>query len=240
MLKGKAEEVELPDGIDKVDIIISEWMGYCLFYESMLKTVLFCRDKWLKPEGLMFPDKASLHVCAIEDREYKHEKYDFWNNVYGFDMNCIREIAITEPLVDTVDPKMVVSTSALVKEIDLREMSVDDLTFRAPFHLPVLRDDYVNAFVTFFNVEFSACHKFVGFSTCKSACFVSLSHDFFYYKIYLNYFFLIYLSARLSIHPLEADRFLHRGEHAGEKRRRHLRHVLMCAKQSKRSEFFFF
>lgn len=29
--------------MDKVDIIISEWMGYFLFYESMLDTVLFAR-----------------------------------------------------------------------------------------------------------------------------------------------------------------------------------------------------
>ena len=41
------EEVELPDGVEKVDIIISEWMGYCLFYESMLNTVIYARDKWL-------------------------------------------------------------------------------------------------------------------------------------------------------------------------------------------------
>lgn len=41
------EEVTLPDGIEKVDIIISEWMGYCLFYESMLNTVLYARDRWL-------------------------------------------------------------------------------------------------------------------------------------------------------------------------------------------------
>lgn len=27
IVKGKVEEVELPDGIEKVDIIISEWMG---------------------------------------------------------------------------------------------------------------------------------------------------------------------------------------------------------------------
>lgn len=47
LVKGKVEEVELPDGIEKVDIIISEWMGYCLFYESMLNTVIFARDKWL-------------------------------------------------------------------------------------------------------------------------------------------------------------------------------------------------
>ena len=45
LIKGKVEEVELP--VEKVDIILSEWMGYCLFYESMLNTVLYARDKWL-------------------------------------------------------------------------------------------------------------------------------------------------------------------------------------------------
>lgn len=45
IIKGKVEETELP--VDQVDIIISEWMGYCLFYESMLNTVIYARDKWL-------------------------------------------------------------------------------------------------------------------------------------------------------------------------------------------------
>ena len=70
IIRGKVEEISLPEGIDKVqfslspknvltgglvshtcnlqvDIIISEWMGYCLFYESMLDTVLYARDKVL-------------------------------------------------------------------------------------------------------------------------------------------------------------------------------------------------
>jgi protein arginine N-methyltransferase 1 len=33
LVKGKMEEVKLP--VEKVDIIISEWMGYCLLYETM-------------------------------------------------------------------------------------------------------------------------------------------------------------------------------------------------------------
>lgn len=45
LIKGKVEEVTLP--VDKVDIIISEWMGYFLLYESMLDTVIYARDKWL-------------------------------------------------------------------------------------------------------------------------------------------------------------------------------------------------
>ena len=72
LVKGKLEEAELP--IQQFDIIISEWMGYFLLYESMLDTVLLARDKYLKPVGLMFPDNASLYICAIEDQDYKEEK----------------------------------------------------------------------------------------------------------------------------------------------------------------------
>ena len=35
----------------QVDIIISEWMGYFLLFESMLDSVLFARAKYLKPDG---------------------------------------------------------------------------------------------------------------------------------------------------------------------------------------------
>jgi type I protein arginine methyltransferase len=115
LIRGKVEEITLPEGIEKVDIIISEWMGYCLFYESMLNTVLFARDKWLAPGGLMFPDKASLHICAIEDRDYKEEKVNWWKDVYGFDMSCISNIALTEPLVDIVDSKQISTNSFLIK-----------------------------------------------------------------------------------------------------------------------------
>lgn len=38
-----------------------------------------------------------------------------WENVYGFDMSCIRNVAIKEPLVDVVDPKQMVTNACLLK-----------------------------------------------------------------------------------------------------------------------------
>jgi protein arginine N-methyltransferase 1 len=72
LLQGKMEEVVLP--FPKVDIIISEWMGYFLLYVSMLDTVLYARDKYLVKDGLIFPDKATIFMAGIEDGEYKEEK----------------------------------------------------------------------------------------------------------------------------------------------------------------------
>jgi protein arginine N-methyltransferase 1 len=37
----KMEDIILP--VENVDIILSEWMGYFLLYESMLDTVLYAR-----------------------------------------------------------------------------------------------------------------------------------------------------------------------------------------------------
>ena len=72
LLQGKMEEVKMP--YSKVDIIISEWMGYFLLYESMLDTVLYARDNYLVTDGKIFPDKATIHMAGIEDGEYKDEK----------------------------------------------------------------------------------------------------------------------------------------------------------------------
>nr|KAF6273762.1 protein arginine methyltransferase 1 [Pipistrellus kuhlii] len=81
IIKGKVEEVELP--VEKVDIIISEWMGYCLFYESMLNTVLYARDKWLevdiytvKVEDLTFTSPFCLQV---KRNDYVHALVAYFN-----------------------------------------------------------------------------------------------------------------------------------------------------------------
>ena len=130
LVKGKLEEAELP--IKQFDIIISEWMGYFLLYESMLDTVLVARDQYLKPGGLIFPDNATMYIAAIEDQDYKDEKINcasllpglemfanhmllVWDNVYGFDYSCIKDIALREPLVDTVDLKAVVTDPCVLK-----------------------------------------------------------------------------------------------------------------------------
>lgn len=77
LLQGKMEEVEIPKDVipdGKVDIIISEWMGYFLLYESMLDTVLYARDTYLRQGGKIFPDKATIYMAGIEDGEFKEDK----------------------------------------------------------------------------------------------------------------------------------------------------------------------
>lgn len=163
LLQGKMEEVVLP--FPKVDIIISEWMGYFLLYESMLDTVLYARDKYLKPDGLIFPDKATIFLAGIEDGEYKEEKIGFWDNVWGFDYSPLKKTAMSEPLVDTVDMKAIVTDPAAIITLDLYKVQPKDLAFRVPYQLKARRNDFVHALIAWFDIEFTACHKPVKFST---------------------------------------------------------------------------
>lgn len=87
----------------------------------------------------MFPDRATLYITAIEDRQYKDDKINWWDDVYGFDMSCIKKVALQEPLVDVVDRNQVVANSCLLKEIDIRTCTKDDIPFDSPFTLKFKR-----------------------------------------------------------------------------------------------------
>jgi len=178
LIRGKVEDVKLP--VEKVDIIISEWMGYFLLYESMLDTVLYARDKWLAPGGLMLPDKSVLYLCAIEDADYKAEKIDFWDSVYGFDMSVIKDIAITEPLVDTVEGKAVVSNTFPILNLDLLTCTKADCDFASEFLLTCGRNDFCHAFVAYFECAFTQVHKPIAFSTSPFASYTHWKQTVFY------------------------------------------------------------
>ncbi|KAB2027396.1 hypothetical protein ES319_D05G030400v1 [Gossypium barbadense] len=68
VLKGKIEEIELP--VAKVDIIISEWMGYFLLFENMLNTVLYARDKWLQAMMEPLVDTVDQKQIATFSRQW--------------------------------------------------------------------------------------------------------------------------------------------------------------------------
>ncbi|KAL2361478.1 type I protein arginine N-methyltransferase Rmt1 [Blastomyces dermatitidis] len=212
LLQGKMEEVQLP--YPKVDIIISEWMGYFLLYESMLDTVLYARDNYLVPDGKIFPDKATVYLAGIEDGEYKDDKIGctfspqkpcteslvptplpfhahhrsianflvVWDNVWGFNYSPMKDVALTEPLVDTVELKALVTDPCPVLTIDLYTVTTADLAFTVPFRLTAKRNDFIHAIIAWFDIDFTACHKKIRFSTGPHAKYTHWKQTVFYIR----------------------------------------------------------
>lgn len=67
IIRKKVDEIdELPFGIDKVDVIVSQWQAYLMFDKGLLESLLSARNKWLKTSGFIFPDTISLHIAGAE------------------------------------------------------------------------------------------------------------------------------------------------------------------------------
>ena len=132
-----------PD-VDQVDILVSEWMGYALLFETMLPSVLEARDKWLRPGGAMLPDRARMFLALGAAGA---AGLTFWDNVYGLTMHPIRSAlfhdatSTGEALVREVAAKDILSPPATILDLDLTVCQRQDLTFSAPFTLRLSPSD---------------------------------------------------------------------------------------------------
>jgi len=116
IVRGKVESIQLPAEYPKVDVIISEWMGYALLYESMLDSVLHARDRFLKPNGgVMAPSQTRIVLALCDPESVIKQRIGFWKNVYGFDMTCMLDGVYDEGIVEVVPADTVLTTSAVVK-----------------------------------------------------------------------------------------------------------------------------
>ncbi|GAM89929.1 hypothetical protein ANO11243_079690 [Dothideomycetidae sp. 11243] len=157
-VRGKIEEISLPDGIDKVDVIVSEWMGYCLLFEAMLDSVLVARDKYLKPDGVMVPSHCTLHLGALEDDDFVSENFSFWQDVYGFDMTAMTEKIYDDALVRAPDASAIAGRTKDKRPfqvLDLHRVTKKDLDFKAPFQIVLDKDvDRLDGFCIWFDTVF--------------------------------------------------------------------------------------
>lgn len=153
VLNGKVEEIKLP--VDEVDIIVSEWMGYLLLFEGMFDSVLWARDRYLAPTGMLFPDRSVIKMAGLDDLKFNTEKREFYDSQYGVQLRAVKPFALVEPLVDTVNPDAVVTNEAVIADIDLMTCTLGELDFAAGFDLRATREAFLSGVVIWFDVYFS-------------------------------------------------------------------------------------
>ncbi|ELU04923.1 hypothetical protein CAPTEDRAFT_219758 [Capitella teleta] len=163
LLKGRMEDVDLP--VEKVDVIVSEWMGYFLLFESMLDTVLWARDHYLKEDGLLLPNACDVQLSLLADSDLHAAQCGYWDNVYGFSMKCMRKCVVREASVAIVKAANIISEPCIVKDLDLLTCKIKDLEFTSPFKLTCSRSGKITAIVGHFDMGFTQCPSNVKFST---------------------------------------------------------------------------
>ncbi|ETE74101.1 Protein arginine N-methyltransferase 3, partial [Ophiophagus hannah] len=183
LIKGRIEEVDIP--VEKVDVIISEWMGYFLLFESMLDSVIYARDKYLVKGGSVYPDSCTISLVAVSDIAKHTDQLTFWDDVYGFNMSCMKKVVIPEAVVEVLDSRTLISEACIIKlsaipksiydfllfgpethicstlqRIDCHAVSVPELEFSSDFVLTVSKTSMCTAIAGYFDVQFEKnCNK---------------------------------------------------------------------------------
>jgi len=160
--RGKIEEITLP--VEKVDIIVSEWMGYLLLFEGMFDSVIYARDKYLKEGGMLFPNKEIIYAAGFENYRYGEQINDYYS-YKGANYEEFVDVLYTMPDVSLVDPKSIMTTQVNIKEFDLEKVSVVDLDFVSQFTLKATKHGYIHGLVLWFDSLFTHGHSVVNLST---------------------------------------------------------------------------
>jgi predicted RNA methylase len=174
VVHGKVEDLILNQSLplednEKVDVVISEWMGYALLYETMLPSVMAARDNFMdKDNGTMWPNKSNMFIEGATD-----SRLEYWDDVYGMNMapmkmKLVKELC-REANVEIVDGKSVVTNRDELILFDLNKCNDKDLDFESPFKLQSNNSEdsvKVDKLVISFDVDFNLpeCNP-VSFST---------------------------------------------------------------------------
>ncbi|PVU96524.1 hypothetical protein BB561_001140 [Smittium simulii] len=174
LIRGKIEDIVLP--VEQVDIIISEWMGYFLLFESMLDSVLVARDKFLnKQTGIMGPSSSTIYLTGVQDDYYINNFVNFWDNVYGFNMAPMKQGLKNDAVVTHIPQDTQITTQENLLYIDHYNCAAKDLDFSSSFCLTVTKDTArLHALAGYFDTYFSI-DKTQDFSSCSDRSLIDES-----------------------------------------------------------------
>lgn len=170
--KGRIEEIELPE---KVDLIISEWMGTFLVFEFMIESVLAARDAWLKPGGIMWPSHAKLFLVPCSTKDPYDKKVEAWRDQYGFDFSPALEISkrefLSKPIYNHIfNMDDCLSEPKPLMQLEMKEITKEDIEVCAPsFEFEINEDSLLYGFCSWFEVVFG------GVPLSNGTCYVTLS-----------------------------------------------------------------
>ncbi|MCL7036282.1 hypothetical protein MKW94_016603 [Papaver nudicaule] len=174
VIEGTIEDITLPE---KVDVIISEWMGYFLLRESMFDSVIVARDRWLKPTGMMYPSHARMFVAPIRSGLGDQKMSDFescmgdWSNFlketktyYGVDMSVLtnsfgaeqKKYYLQTSIWNNLHPHQVIGKPCIIKEMDCLTATVSEIrSVQASFSSLITEDrTRLCGFAGWFDVHF--------------------------------------------------------------------------------------
>ena len=97
-----------------------------------------------------------MHLVGVCDEERYAETAEYFGNVYGFKMSCLRKPMITEASVEVIPESKVVTTDAIIHELNIATCELKDTEFTKNFSFVAKADCSMTAIAGYFDCFFEA------------------------------------------------------------------------------------
>lgn len=156
IINQRVEQVEL---VEKVDVIVSEWMGFYLLNESMLDSVIYARDHFLKPDGVLLPDKATIYASPVSLESFWYDNYFRYLDVNGVNMELLAQSNLEAILgasyqLTSLQPEQLLCEPVALHTLDLMKVKAEELEFECDFVCVTSKAAKFHGLSIFFDVSF--------------------------------------------------------------------------------------
>lgn len=68
----------------------------------------------------VYPDICNISLAAVGDTQKHRDRIAFWDDVYGFQMGCMKKAVVPEAVVEVLNPDTVISEPAVIQVCGLK------------------------------------------------------------------------------------------------------------------------
>ncbi len=155
VVKGDINDVKLPE---KVDVLISEWMGGFAVDENLADPICLARDRWLKPGGIMVPDTVTVWLAPVWDAKLQDALHLWESKSHGVDLGLIADYMTQEIFNARHDivKKSLLAEPKLLWTFNTGTIKHAKTTapFRSDFCVKASKKGMVNALAAWFHADF--------------------------------------------------------------------------------------
>ncbi len=156
IIEAPIESVTLPE---RVDVIVSEWLGTIGVDENLLGLVLTARDRWLRSPDRVLPRRITAWMAPARVAMRPDVSF-FKDDPYGLDLSPLAESSVRELLSyrRRISPADMVAAPAAMWTTDVATAPMQEATLptRTAMQFVVERKAAVNSLVAWFTAELAA------------------------------------------------------------------------------------
>lgn len=130
-IKDDSSNVILPE---KVDVIVSECIGYFALQENMIKDVINFRKRFLNKGGKVIPKKIELFISPVQNQN-AYENISFWKKIYNINFSPAKKVAVNTTYHIDFELNDLLAEPKIIKTINLEKDENIDLNASVKFRI---------------------------------------------------------------------------------------------------------